>query len=98
MSRYDHVAPSQTIVTVLFMLSVGMVTNGITFMNLYLPDTETEIKSPAAKLLTGVDTPACVPLTVTVKFVKLAVSLPIYAVTRFFTLVLIVVLVLLTRA
>ena len=40
-------------------------------MNLYVPDTVTVIMSPADRLLTGVLTPEEVPLTVTVKLVKL---------------------------
>ncbi len=70
-----QVPPSHTIVTPLVMTNEeGICMNGIMFINLYVPDTVTVIGSPGSRLLAGVETPRCVPDTVTVKLLKFLVS------------------------
>ena len=80
----DQVPPSQIIVTELLRVNAPILgTNGIAFKNRYCPETVTVMGSPGVRLLTGVDTPECVPLTLTVKLLKLKFRPAMYVVTTF---------------
>src|SRR5208282_5466842 len=94
-----QVPPSHNMVTPLVMTNEdGIWINGTMFMNLYVPETVTVIGSPGTRLLTGVETPWCVPVTVTVQLLKSLVSPAMYAFTILVTPVVIVVLVLFASA
>ena len=58
-------------VTALLIVREGMGTTGIMFMNLNFPDIATVTKSPGSRLVTVVETPECVPLTVMEKVPEL---------------------------